>query len=468
MRGSFRVSVTAALLLSAGRLAASAEDVCPTGAPCSSAAADAAQDEHTALLQHAASASRTAREVRAHSFTNASRASRPVMTNVLRSFEMLANAEGHVLQVNIGNANIVGMNKGRMPYSDHFQSVQRAQGTNTIYLSASNGEQGAGLLVVAQLGSRPAAGAMGSNMGEQKTPPAQDAIRQVIAVDKEYQHAGGMNSFENILAIGVEPACEVSARVSGGCKTAGRVHFYDTTDPLNPKKLPYTVERRGITAGTVSLTQQDDGKYLLVVGGTDAAQLDFYISQTTSLLNGDPGFKQVLSWTSKSLLVDAGSDSDYGAYQTMNFIRQTDGSLFLVGFFRAMNGLGSDYADLFKVDSSSAGISLTKKKSIKLKCAPSTCNFQAAAGLYIASPDTLLVYASDWEPHWKDGSLFINEFRPKFVGVGGQCERITTGKCGWTGCSSSRGPTECIDEVCVCKEGFCHNGDGKCVASSSR
>mmetsp|Transcript_104678 Transcript_104678/g.265740 ORF Transcript_104678/g.265740 Transcript_104678/m.265740 type:complete len:469 (+) Transcript_104678:56-1462(+) len=468
MRGSFRVSVTAALLLCAGRLAASAKDVCPAGAPCASAAADSAQDEHTALLQHASVAFRAAREVRAHSFANASHASRPVMTNVQWSFEMLANAEGHVLQVNIGHAHIVGMDKGHMPYSDHFQSVQRAQGTNTIYLSASNGEQGAGLLVVAELGSRPAAGAMGSNMAEQKRPPAQDAIKQVIAVDQVYQHAGGMDSFENILAIGVEPACEVSARVSGGCKTAGRVHFYDTTDPLNPKELPYTVERSGITAGTVSLTRQDDGKFLLVVGGTDAAQLDFYISQTTSLLNGNPGFQKVLSWTSKSLLVDAGSDSDYGAYQTMNFVQQTDGSLFLVGLFRSMNGLGSDYADLFKVDSNSHGISLTKKSSIKLKCEPSTCNFQAAAGLYIASPDTLLVYASDWEPHWEDGSLFINEFRPKFVGVGGQCERITPGSCGWSDCSHSRGPTDCIDEVCICQEGFCHNGDGKCIAYSSR
>merc|ERR1711953_1268569 len=39
------------------------------------------------------------------------------------------------------------------------------------------------------------------------------------------------------------------------------------------------------------------------------------------------------------------------------------------------------------------------------------------------------------------------------------CNRETFGTCSWVSCSSSRGPTKCIDGICKCERGYCSFGD---------
>ncbi|CAE7666030.1 unnamed protein product [Symbiodinium sp. CCMP2456] len=42
------------------------------------------------------------------------------------------------------------------------------------------------------------------------------------------------------------------------------------------------------------------------------------------------------------------------------------------------------------------------------------------------------------------------------------CGRQTGGSCTLWGCASYRGPVECVNQECVCKEGYCSAGDGTC------
>jgi len=46
-----------------------------------------------------------------------------------------------------------------------------------------------------------------------------------------------------------------------------------------------------------------------------------------------------------------------------------------------------------------------------------------------------------------------------------KCMRGTPGTCNVLSCNADRGPTDCFAGVCVCKEGYCANADGKCIAS---
>mmetsp|Transcript_7975 Transcript_7975/g.13910 ORF Transcript_7975/g.13910 Transcript_7975/m.13910 type:complete len:190 (-) Transcript_7975:164-733(-) len=41
----------------------------------------------------------------------------------------------------------------------------------------------------------------------------------------------------------------------------------------------------------------------------------------------------------------------------------------------------------------------------------------------------------------------------------GTCGDFTSGTCAWLGCSSSRGPTDCVEGKCICQTGYCSTGD---------
>mmetsp|Transcript_7976 Transcript_7976/g.13914 ORF Transcript_7976/g.13914 Transcript_7976/m.13914 type:complete len:196 (-) Transcript_7976:164-751(-) len=41
----------------------------------------------------------------------------------------------------------------------------------------------------------------------------------------------------------------------------------------------------------------------------------------------------------------------------------------------------------------------------------------------------------------------------------GTCGDYTSGTCAWLGCSSSRGPTNCVEGKCICQTGYCSTGD---------
>eukprot|EP00927_Polykrikos_kofoidii_P081988 TRINITY_DN8008_c0_g1_i1.p1 TRINITY_DN8008_c0_g1~~TRINITY_DN8008_c0_g1_i1.p1 ORF type:complete len:199 (+),score=20.67 TRINITY_DN8008_c0_g1_i1:66-599(+) len=41
------------------------------------------------------------------------------------------------------------------------------------------------------------------------------------------------------------------------------------------------------------------------------------------------------------------------------------------------------------------------------------------------------------------------------------CRKDTAGTCAWFNCDSSRGPTNCVNSRCYCKDGFCSNA-GTC------
>ena len=52
------------------------------------------------------------------------------------------------------------------------------------------------------------------------------------------------------------------------------VRFYDVSDPLDPKRLGSFIDRPGQSAGAVGIVQQQNGKWLALVGDGDNNNID--------------------------------------------------------------------------------------------------------------------------------------------------------------------------------------------------
>ena len=142
-------------------------------------------------------------------------------------------------------------------------------------------------------------------------------------------------------------------------------------------------------------------------------RIDFYLSRGPSF---EDGFvPQQVTWPVGEVRARPGQDRTFSHFQTINFVRQTDGRLYLVGFHNRTATLaalpGRDYADLYEVifprgtiDAPSPTLakpSIVKASNRQLRCADGYCNMDAAAGLYL-NPETrsLSVYAA---PGWLKG-----------------------------------------------------------------
>lgn len=375
------------------------------------------------------------------------------MDNVVAAFDLVQSV-GAVVQVNKGPNFGPGFTKQYMPFSEHFQGIQRIHGTNRIVLSGSGLTEGVADLFLIEIASAADGGgnlASAANFG----PPTSDQVVSKVGFDGEYDHAGGFSIWGNYLAVGAEAGCSVSTRAMGGCAEKSRVHFFDVSNPSQLLQLSYMVDRPDATAGNVGLVQESDGKFLLVVGRGNAYILDFYRSSATSL-DQDPGFVPVGTWSKESMTHGPDVDADYGEYQNTNLVMQTNGEMFMFGFYRTGMGVGDDFADLFRVTVPAAGGQIAIHKLVSRQLSGSNINFQAGGGVYVASPQSLVIYGVDWVPH--SGVVTVNEFQSG-------CARDTGGTCSFGGCSSSRGATDCVGRKCFCQTGYCAVG-GACVAPS--
>jgi len=328
----------------------------------------------------------------------------PAMQDVKAAFEAI-DADGRGLAAAPGKGFPPGYSKGMMPYTEHFQGIQRRK--NFIYVSGSGETAGKGQIFVFDMASRPEAGVMTET--DHLDSNEADKLVHVVEFDPEFWHAGGFSIYGKYLAVGAEKGCAATDRMMDACQHGSRVHFFDLSNPRKPKQLSYTVDRPTATAGAVALTREADGRYLLMVGGVDSATLDFYRS-TEKTLKSDPGFEQFATWSKQALLVSPGVSAAYTSYQTMNFVNQKDGKIFLVGTTRTAHGLGVDMADLFEVDNSQPdSVTLKKVADKHLKCLQGSCNMAAGAGAFVNSPTELFIYATDWEPI-QERYVLINEF----------------------------------------------------------
>jgi len=198
------------------------------------------------------------------------------------------------------------------------------------------------------------------------------------------KHAGGCQAFGNYLVAGVE---------DNDSNQASEVQFWDFTRfPM--QLIPMTIPRSGgvnvSTAGAVGLSSFEKGT-ALAVATFNAETIDFYVSDADPFGGSPLNFRY--TWVKADADKTGWIDQNFGAYQSVNLITQTDGQLFMVGTHRAGD---YDFMDLYRVH---LGVvpTLTKLAKKHMICT-NGCNFNAGAGIFIPSSAGFEVYAVPYNP----------------------------------------------------------------------
>jgi len=282
---------------------------------------------------------------------------------------------------------------------NHFQGIQRLPGSSHVAISGSNRSGAPAELFIVRLADA--------------VRPGQVVTR--IGLDPIMQHAGGLSVEGSILAVPLH----------GGRPRRAKVVFYDVADPERPRKLDVEIDRPGRKAGAVALTRLANGHFLVaVLSAFDGLprRMDFYFSRGPVL---EDGFVPTpVTWRVADVRARPPQDRTFSFFQSINFIRQSDDRLYLVGFHNSFASAsilpGRDSADLYEVVFPTATIaarppllvtpSIIKAATRPLRCTDGYCNLDAAAGLFVDPENrSLSVYAA---PGWIDGdTVKITLFR---------------------------------------------------------
>jgi len=271
---------------------------------------------------------------------------------------------------------------------NHFQGIQRV-GPDYLALSGSN--KGRSDLFIIR------------TTDESGQSPCHGAVVAKIVVEDVLWHAGGLSVLGPTLAVPIH----------GGSPRMGKVVFYDVSTPEQPRRLPIEIARPGRKASAAALTQLANGRFLVaVLAQFDGLPLrvDFYLSQSTRLADGFA--PELVMWPASDVGARTSQDRSFSHFQTINFVRQADGRLYLVGFHNSVGPQailpGRDYADLYEIvfpdELTKAANPVLAKPAVvkvanrKLQCRDGYCNLDAAAGLFVdPATHSMSVYAtSGW------------------------------------------------------------------------
>lgn len=198
-------------------------------------------------------------------------------------------------------------------------------------------------------------------------------------------HAGGCQAFGHFLVGGVEDHEE---------NRTSQVQFWDfRRSPV--QLIPMTIPRSGkvnvSTAGAVGLSSFGKGT-ALAVATFQAATVDFYTSAADPFRGSSINLH--FTWVAAEADRTGWIDQNWGAYQNVNLITQTDGQLFMVGLHQ--NDDDEDWMDLY-------GVNLE---------GPANSPFYYGGGIFIPSSEGFEVFAvnGDSGDHISGTTIQANHF----------------------------------------------------------
>ncbi len=334
------------------------------------------------------------------------------------------------------HAEVLGFRIGNHPFdlggASHWQGVQRWGGPGAPHLflshSSNDSEVKEATLVVVRMSSRDGDGErMRSNRlvhgakTQDSPPPPQDTIVARIPFP-DYQHGGGMQLVGNVLAVPLEER-------NSDDIPEGVVFFFDVSNPALPVRFGQLEFPEKV--GVVALTDLPDGRYLMATAHGNGQVLEFFRSNGSDWRAPGFAFEHLYSWQAAELRpegqafwpysVDSSTTKMISSHQTLNFVKQNDGKLFLIGSHNTHNYTpaitGDHVAVLYRVDGfgGSGPIVLTEVLGRHFMNespgADNDVNFNAGGGAYVSPTGELILYATE---HYVDGpgdSVELGEIR---------------------------------------------------------
>jgi hypothetical protein len=221
-------------------------------------------------------------------------------------------------------------------------------------------------------------------------------------------HGGGPQFYKGVIAVPVEysdPLGELPGKSS-------QIMFFDVgTNPESPTQIWSATIFRGAKTGSVALTQNEAGQW--IVAAYDNQQLTFYKSRTSSISSGwtvsaSARVGQDFPDITTSRFPGRGSiDDNAGEYQSLNFLNDCDGTLYLVGLNNNSKGFGTDFADVFKWEFSSIAQKYQFTKVFKAQMYGNS-HFNDASGLYVGADRKVRIYTGEG---YRDGDKNVFTFR---------------------------------------------------------
>jgi len=335
----------------------------------------------------------------------------------------------------------------------HYQGLARMDinGTPYFFLTRSSVDNAAcydirlydthnpGELLIVRMGSRDTHGerlrfnrlAMDIGMGDTLPPVTDIGVKSILLYGQtdedgnvwpSVMHPAAIQGIDNVLAIPLDAFCtewepfvppdpdylfpytdvgpaDDNCTIQGRDFTTSRVLLVDVDDPENPKPL-YEFETPEKAHGLAITRDPESGKYLIALNvGTE--KLLFYESNTIDLR--DPALRMNLIdiWSSIELPVE--DRVEWKTFQSLNFVRQSDGALYLIGGDNDNSleptFLGNDFTWLFKVDRSGTELEseftllFIRKKHIETE-GPQMGNFKAGGAAYVSPLGELILYTA--------------------------------------------------------------------------
>jgi hypothetical protein len=294
---------------------------------------------------------------------------------------------------------------------NHFQGCARLPGTKYLVVTGGDWQAKSSHLFVAKLDSRGGRRKWDSNLAK-KGPPKTDVVVTRVDLASPMWHAGGIDVCGRLVAASVECGPVRAARIRGvkppKCPQAqSRIMFLYMKRPAKPKVLTACIDRKKIKATAVGLTYVRAQGWVAAVLSANTAQvgfqpkrIDFYRTKRNAI---SPGFPHRTTYKIPQNL-------KWADYQTINFVQQTSGQLFIAA-------MAAGLVDLFKVTLPSRPGAAKKSRASLEFLARRTfpqdkryAEFKAGVGI-CAHGNRLNLYAV---PQWRraDGKLGFMEWAP--------------------------------------------------------
>ncbi|MEW5871074.1 MAG: Ig-like domain-containing protein [Chloroflexota bacterium] len=390
--------------------------------------------------------------------------------NVLDQFEKLQR-HGDPIAVRVGVGGTDYAPGPSVGPCKHYQGMARGEssnGTPYFFLTRSRNATGScelggwdpGELLIAKLGSRDQDGErLRSNRlkpdkdFQDTAPPSTDIGKVAVYFDGDIDpingktwpknwHPGGVQLVEDVLVVPLECSCgglSLAAKTNcedaqTWCSTNG-IALIDVSSPESPELLlhqTYPALSDGI--GVVGVTKDPaTGKYLFAYTWGDDDYIRFAWSDTDDLRTTTSIPLESYTWNATDIDFAAGcSGCTWRSWQTLNFVRQTDGDLYMIGGDNSSSDptSGDDYIGLFKLDtsklnSSQIGDAITyiRQRHFKIGSDPDMGDLDAVMGVYVSPTGQLIVYSGDHDGKDKEEVKIIQmgEFHSRQMTDSGQC-----------------------------------------------
>lgn len=273
--------------------------------------------------------------------------------------------------------------RNKLGVDNHFQGVQKLPGKNNFVVSGGDiRDKRADLFVIID-----------------------GKFHRRILLDMwPYWHPGGIQIFENIVAVGVEEWKE---------EKVAKIYFYDFKDPEHPKALKTWIDIPHTKSGAVLFSKLSDGRY--IVGSHDQKNIEIYFSKTADINDGFPEKADLIVEINKI-------KSEYAHYlssaQTVNLIQQCDDKLFLASFtnkgkltpIRNAKDLGQLFS--LNISGKTPVVKHVLEKHFSCKF---NCNFAGATGVHINEKGELSVLSTHHFRRPVTKKFYVVEFRQKKV-----------------------------------------------------